>query len=124
MSKYMNPTYQVETGNIMISDALLKIAANNNWGNLPSIGQSLPWLVIFPSSHRGGFNLRPNPGYETVDILEFIKLLESEPAKPIIKIGEHEVTFYPDCIRVGCINIAKETVDEIYKRLAAKAGGE
>ena len=66
-----------------------------------TLGFSFVW-----SSEEAEFN----PG-------NFRLIYEAPPELPEIKIGQHEVQFTDDGIKVGCTAVSKEIVNQIYERM-------
>ena len=121
----MSTSYQVETGDVAISDALLKSAAENGWkGDRNLVGQHRAWLVLNTTDGLGAYawNIQGYPRHETLTIPEFLALLRKgppTPKEPPIVIGSVEVQFRTDGIIIPCCYIDTATVDAIHTRLHA-----
>lgn len=118
-------TYQVETGDVAISSALLAIAEDHGWKIWGGISNRYcPWLVL-TSDGEGGlrvdWNKRPVGRHDTVSIPDFVALLRKGPPPPSkeeqIRIGGDIVLFQSGGIAVGCVSVPTATVDAIHARL-------
>lgn len=114
--------YQVETGDIELSDLLLKIAQDKGWRNVPGrLGCQTPWLVIDLAVPDVGWNTEGYDKWPTVSASKFIELLRKGPPQSI-RIGGTLVEFQTNGegehygIRVGCQFVDAATIDAIHKR--------
>ena len=113
--------YQVETGDIAISDVLLKIAAETGWEiwHGMKLGTLHYPYVLLKSGRKIDWNGGWNNSYSTISIPDAIKKLRDNPfpPPPPICIGNKSVEFKTDGIKVGCEFIDIKTVDAIHERL-------
>lgn len=114
----MTESYQVETGDVAISNALLEIAITNGWKFDFEPKQVRPYLLFYSGKRDIRWNQCAYPEHTTVIIPEFIALLKKGPQQ-IIKIGDNVVEFKDDGITVGCQFVDTATVDAIHKQLHA-----
>lgn len=123
----MTTSYQVETGDRVISDALLKTADEHGWKGLTNLrGQHRPWLLLNGRAGEGFYdwNWWPADTHQTVTIPEFIRLVRKgpTPTEPLIAIGNWNVRFEKDDrsgFTVAGIFVPRETVDKIHAWLHA-----
>lgn len=117
----MNTSYQVETVDVAISDALITIAEKCGWQHTLEPGAPRPWLIINGSLGDGWFdwNVTSFSSHKTVSIPEFIRLLKAKPSPPPILIGDYEVDFRSNGVVLPSSFVDTATVDAIHARLHA-----
>ncbi len=118
-------TYQVETGDVLISDAIIAIAKANEfsapYSRLFESGTHRPYLVIDGAGDLDWNQHACDDRHQTITVPEFIELLKPKPEPPI-RIGEHYVEFMDGGIKVGCLFVTTETVDKIHAKLHERSG--
>jgi hypothetical protein len=76
----------------------------------------VPYLSFCPSKKSICGNYTKPPNYELVKIANLVKVLDGNiKLSPLIKIGEHEVEFTDDGIKVGCQTVTTEQIKQIAK---------
>lgn len=110
-------SYEVETGDVTISEALVKLAKRNGWKVFFN-GYACSYLLIgtVVGESQLGWNDSSYGQHETVSVPEFIRLLKKGPV-PVLKIGDYEVEFKDNGIQVGYVFVDTATVDKIHSRL-------
>ncbi len=137
----MTRIYQVKTHCVEVSRALQNLARRNGWEvwpkkTHPSSDKHCPWVWITP--HRGtiDWSINEDLSHVTITLDYAVEKILAGPTDPPIMIGEHEVKFCHTVdanedgmerkcfhgIKVGCVEVSKETVDEIHRRLHEHKG--
>jgi len=117
---------QVDPLCVEIAKIIYAIAKENKWNifNLDQISYNkYPWLIIVhdKTDYR---NLGWNPqksarNVRQISIEEAVNLLQNFPQKEKIKIGDYdvEISDTSDVVKIGCVQITKQTIKQIYERL-------
>ncbi len=125
----MAESYQVETHDIAISDALMEIAAKNGWKinfDHTANQQHHLWLVIYPGKGPGGlryvtWNVEKISVHQTLTVPEAVELLKADPPPPPICVGGRPLDVQAGGILIsliaGDLFIDTATINEIHKQL-------
>jgi len=118
---------QIETHDVRVSDALLAMARENGWQTADRT-LHCPFLVIYEEDRRVGWNDKAFGGLELIGLGEAVRILRCPPRKEIA-VGLRRIFITDTGIRIGCVDIPAEKVDEVHKAMhermkAAKAAGE